>query len=149
MTPEEIVRGLAAMSPDQLRGLAHSDLYRARALVGRGEAQNKLAAYEHEAFAREATRDNPLMALPIAVATPLYTGAKALGLTDSRSDPSLAQVGQGLRGVGDGLWAAFQDGIRSIEARTAGTGKQTPATALLESLREHLREPSKASRSRQ
>ena len=67
------------------------------------ELQNLLAGYEHRAFAREATADNPLMALPIAAATPLYQLAKLLGTTDSRSQASWGQMGQGLLGVGEGL----------------------------------------------
>ena len=44
-----------------------------------------------------------LLALPIAVATPLYQIAKLLGTQNSRSAPSWGQMGQGLLGVGEGL----------------------------------------------
>lgn len=71
-----------------------------------GADQNKLAAMEHRAFAREWTQENPLVAVPsLAVATPLYAGAKALGLMSGRSKPSLYQVGQGYAGILDGLKA--------------------------------------------
>ena len=68
-------------------------------------AQAMIAPYEHQAFAREATAENPLMAIPIGLATPLYAGAKSLGMmTDSSTTaPTLGQVGQGLLGVGQGL----------------------------------------------
>jgi hypothetical protein len=89
---------------DPYSTLDHATLYRLRREAQDRELQNLLAGYEHRAFAREATADNPLMGVPIALATPLYQGAKLLGLTDSRSAPSWSQMGQGLLGVGEG-WA--------------------------------------------
>jgi len=83
--------------------LDHATLYRLRREAQDRELQNLLAGYEHRAFAREATAQNPLLAAPIAVATPLYQAAKLLGATDARSDPSWGQMGQGLLGVGEGL----------------------------------------------
>ena len=83
--------------------LDHATLWRMRREAQDRELQNLLAGYEHRAFAREATADNPWMALPIATATPLYQFAKLLGTTDSRSPPSWGQMGQGLLGVGEGL----------------------------------------------
>lgn len=147
LTPQELAAHLGSFSNDELSKLPHSTLYAARGHLpeGRQDQQNLLSAYEHRAFAREASRENPLLALPIAVATPLYTGAKALGLTDSRSQASLNQMGQGLRGVGEGLWGAFQDGMQSIASRTVGTGRPTSAIGLLESLQRHLPDSSTAS----
>jgi hypothetical protein len=87
--------------------LDHATLYRMRRDALDKDLQNLLAGYEHRAFAREATAQNPLLAAPIAVATPMYQAAKLLGVTDARSDPSWGQMGQGLLGVGEGLlnWA--------------------------------------------
>lgn len=88
--------------------LDHATLYRLRRDAMDRDLQNLLAGYEHRAFAREATAENPLLAAPIAVATPLYQASKLLGITTgSRSDPSFGQMGQGLLGVGEGLlnWA--------------------------------------------
>jgi hypothetical protein len=81
----------------------HATLYMERDKATTKEQQNELASKEHRAFAREAVAENPAMALPIAAAIPLYQGAKALGVTSSRSDPSIAQAVEGLRGVGEGL----------------------------------------------
>lgn len=149
MTPKEIAASLATLSGDQLGTMKHADLYSARDYVPRGDrdAQNKISAYEHRAFAREATAENPLLAIPIAAGTLAYQPYKLFN-RQSRSDPSLAQVGQGLLGVGEGLWGAFQEQMKSIPSRTAGTDTSTSATGLLESLRSYLREPSTTSKSR-
>lgn len=88
---------------DDLSKMPHADLYRMRGAAQDQALQDLLAKYEHRAFAREATAENPLLALPIAVATPLYQAAKLLGATGSRSQPSWSQMGHGLLGVGEGL----------------------------------------------
>lgn len=82
----------------------HEQLYMARYGAKDQELQDLLAAYEHRAFAREATRDNPLMAVPIAASIPIYQLAKLFGATNARSSPSLFQAGQGLLGIGEGLF---------------------------------------------
>lgn len=91
-------------SREDMPSADHASLYMARYGAKDPALQDMLAAYEHRAFAREATRDNPLMALPIAAGIPLYQVAKMLGLTSSRSAPSLYQAGQGLLGIGEGLF---------------------------------------------
>ena len=85
----------------------HAQLYMARAKATDPEIQGLLAGYEHRAFAREAVEDNPLMALSLLVATPAYQLAKMSGLTGSRSKPSMSQMGQGLLGIGEGLYNRF------------------------------------------
>ena len=63
-----------------------------------------LAPQEHRAFAREWVQENPFVAVPsLAVATPLYAAAKALGLIGARTKPTMHQVGQGYMGIYDGL----------------------------------------------
>jgi hypothetical protein len=75
-----------------------------------GANQEVLAPQEHRAFAREWTQENPLVAVPsLAVATPLYAAAKALGLVGARTKPTLNQVGQGYMGIYDGLKALSQN----------------------------------------
>ncbi len=86
-----------------MQNLDHATLYMMRQRAKTQAEQDALAALEHRAFAREATAENPLMALPITAATPVYQLAKLLGLTQSRSAPSWNQMGQGLLGVGEGL----------------------------------------------
>ncbi len=86
-----------------MQNLDHATLYMMRQRAKTQAEQDALAALEHRAFAREAVSENPFMAAPIAVATPLYQLAKLLGMTQSRSQPSWHQMQQGLIGVGEGL----------------------------------------------
>jgi soluble lytic murein transglycosylase-like protein len=81
----------------------HAQLYQARYNAKTQEEQNAIAPLEHRAFAREAVTENPLMAVPIAAAIPIYQGAKVLGLTNSRSEASVAQVTEGFKGIGEGI----------------------------------------------
>ena len=87
--------------------LSHSALLAMRdALPADDPRQAVLAPYEHAAFAREWTRDDPLVAVPsLAVSIPGYSIAKLLGLTHSRSPASLSEMGQAYRGMGQGLLA--------------------------------------------
>lgn len=85
--------------------LQFAELLRMRDNAKSRAEHNRLAPYEHRAFAREAVADNPLMALPLGVATPLYTLGKAAGLLKARSDPSLEEILQAYRGIGEGLLA--------------------------------------------
>jgi hypothetical protein len=84
----------------QLAQMDHAALYQARSRAP-AQMQGLLSPYEHRAFAREATQENPLMALPIAAGTLAYQPYKAL--MGARSAPSFDQVGPGLLGVGEGL----------------------------------------------
>jgi hypothetical protein len=84
----------------QLAQMDHAALYQARSRAP-AQMQGLLSPYEHRAFAREATQENPLMALPIAAGTLAYQPYKAL--MGARSAPSFDQVGHGLLGVGEGL----------------------------------------------
>ena len=75
-----------------------------------------LAPYEHQAFARQWTQDNPWLAVPsLAIASPLYYAAKqkpilaaaqALGLVGPGATPaSLDQLTKSYAGIGQGLAA--------------------------------------------
>lgn len=87
--------------------LSHSDLYQARMKANPRE-QASLAPQEHQAFAREWTAENPLVAAPsLAFAIPAYTAAKALGLVRARSPASLEEMLAGYRGIGQGLSQRF------------------------------------------
>jgi hypothetical protein len=100
---------LQQQTPEQQRsllaGLDHAALYQARAKAP-PEMQGLLSQFEHQAFAREATQENPMMALPIAAGTLAWPLYKSL-VSPGRSDPSFSQVGRGLLGVGQGIggWA--------------------------------------------
>lgn len=93
----------AGKAGPMLAGMDHYQLYALRDIAKRQDLQDLLAAYEHRAYAREAVGDNPLMALSIATAAPLYQIGKLTGMVPGRSSPSLSQLGQGLTGVGEGL----------------------------------------------
>lgn len=87
--------------------LTHAQLDKIRADAGANNriAQNILAPMEHQAFAREWTRESPILApLSLSVATPLYSLAKAAGLMKARSDPSWAEVKAGYKGIFQGLF---------------------------------------------
>jgi hypothetical protein len=86
----------------------HATLYRLRELAKEQDTQNQLAGYEHRAFAREAVADNPLMALPIGLAAPLYQVSKFLPGNKSRSQPGLWQLGQAYTGIGEGLMSLLR-----------------------------------------
>jgi hypothetical protein len=101
LTPQQRAMGLLSLTPEQLSQLDHATLYQARQYVPQ-EQQGLLAPYEHRAFAREATAENPLMALPIAAGSLAYQPYKAL--FGARSSPSFNQLTQGLLGVKDGLF---------------------------------------------
>jgi hypothetical protein len=60
---------------------------------------------EHGQFTEETVQGNPLMALPLAVATPAYTAGKAVGLIDARSPASLDEVLEAYKGIGRGLFS--------------------------------------------
>lgn len=142
MTPREIAESLSSLGPQQLAALDHASLYTARQYVPRDQ-QGNISPYEHRAFAREATAENPWMGLPIAAGTLAYQPYKILK-GQSRSGASLDQVGQGLIGVGEGLWSAFQNQTQSIQNRIKGIGTDSSPTDLLGSLRSYLSGSSKA-----
>lgn len=91
--------------PQQMAGMSHAELYQMRSRAPM-DAQNTIAPYEHQAFAREAVGENPFMALPIATAIPMYQVYKAI--MGSRSQPSFDQVTHGMQGVGEGLVNYFR-----------------------------------------
>jgi hypothetical protein len=97
--------------PGLLSGMDHASLYMLRAKAPK-EVQGLLSPYEHQAFAREAVQENPLMALPIAAGTLAWPVYKTL-VSPGRSEPSLDQVKRGLLGVGQGLGGWLGDAFIS------------------------------------
>lgn len=99
-------------SDDELARLNQDRLLELRKSAPSQAEQNRLANYEHRAFARETVAKDPLMAPLLGVAVPAYSIAKALpkSLTGnrSRSEPSLEQVRQGFNGIGDGMRSWFK-----------------------------------------
>lgn len=146
MTPKEIAASLKSLTPEQLGSMNHAELYAARDYVPLHQ-QGDISPYEHRAFAREATTANPLMGLPIAAGTLAYQPYKLL-TGKARSAPSFNQIGQGLYGVGEGLWNAFQNQTQSIQDRIKGTSIDSLPTALVESLQSYLPNSSRTNISR-
>ena len=142
MTPKEIADSLSTLNASQLGSMDHASLYGARQYVPK-EQQNKISPYEHRAFAREATQENPWLGLPIAAGTLAYQPYKML-TGQSRSGASLDQVTEGLKGVGEGLWGAFQHQTQSIQDHIKGTSTGSLPTDLLGSLRSYLQGSSRA-----
>lgn len=105
-----IAQALLSLSGNDLAQIPHALLYSARAKVPRDQ-QNLISPYEHRAFAREATMENPMMALPIAASVIPYQLYKAID-GSSRSTPSIDQVLQGFLGVGEGLFGAVKNTMR-------------------------------------
>ena len=147
MTPKELADAFRSLSKDQLAGMDHASLYAARDYLPK-DMQGDISPYEHRAFAREATQENPWMGLPIAVGTLAYQPYKML-TGKSRSGASLDQIGQGLTGVGEGLWGAFQNQMQSIQDRIASKDTGSSPTGLLGSLQRYLSGSNTASTPRQ
>lgn len=86
-------------------GMSHADLLRLRnSLAPSDPRQAEIAPYEHAAFAREWTMENPAVAVPsLMVSIPGYSLAKLMGVGRARSPASLGEMAQSFRGVGQGL----------------------------------------------
>ncbi len=100
---------------EELAKMSHVDLYKLRAEHSDDpKVQESLAPFEHRAFAREATAENPALAPILGIAVPLYAGAKAVGIDmgDPNSDveqtpPSVEQIRQSFTGIYEGLRKRF------------------------------------------
>lgn len=91
----------------EMEKMSHSELYLARQKAKTPEEQKHIAPYEHRAFAREYTAENPVTgAIGLAAAIPLYQAYKAVG-SDSRTGVQMQQVGEGYKGIGEGLSKAI------------------------------------------
>ena len=101
LTPDELAAMLLDIPGDRLAKMPHDLLYNTRSRVP-SEQQNKIAPYEHRAFAREAIGENVLRAPAIAAGILAYQPYKML-TGKSRSSASLDQVLQGFAGVGEGI----------------------------------------------
>jgi hypothetical protein len=117
---------------------SHSKLYQARNTAKTQGEQDRIANAEHGAFAKEAVTENPAMAVPLLAAIPVYQGAKALGLTKSRSSASVAQASAAYEGVQEGLkqaakgpwdkmwgYVRVQAGLPPTEPKDVPTGPWT------------------------
>lgn len=71
--------------------MSHADLYRLRGLSP-PEEQPSLAPLEHRAFAREFTKDHPLLGAGVPLAALGYYLGKKSGLIKSRTEADFDQV---------------------------------------------------------
>ena len=96
-------------SDDELDQMSWEDLIALRNKVGttNQEQQNRVANYEHQAYAREEVADNPLKAVSMAAMIPGYQVYKGIA-GGSRSEGGLEQMKHGYKGVVQGLLARMQ-----------------------------------------
>lgn len=110
---------------DDLSSMPHALLYqlRNRPENQSAETQKVMGPMEHRAFAREWTKDMPLIAAPsLAAAIPLYTAAKMAGLLRTRSPASVDEMAEAYRGVGEGLrQSGVSDEVAKILRRLGGS----------------------------
>ncbi len=108
---EMITLGPTKFTDEQLAALPLSDLmfWRRRMEKSGDSASNiRLAPFEHQAFAREYVKDNPISGtLGIGASIPIYQLAKLAGVAPitggPATPPSLKQLVAGYRGIGQGL----------------------------------------------
>lgn len=97
---------LLGLDPSKL-GHAQLAMLRERYKTENPSLYEWLAPFEHQAFAREWTREMPWLAAPsLAVATPAYAVAKGLGFMTNQGEatpPSWEQVFRGYKGIWQGL----------------------------------------------
>lgn len=65
--------------------------------------QDLLGPKEHGQAVEEITSENPIKGVAMTVAAPVYTAAKALGLTDARSSASSDEIFSAMEGFGRGV----------------------------------------------
>lgn len=87
----------------QLASMSQSELLDLRKKATTQEEQNRIAGFEHRAFAREQVQANPINAVGLAIDVPGYYAAKKTGVVKGRSEASLEQVKQGFKGIAEGM----------------------------------------------
>ncbi len=100
---------------EQLAKMTHANLYKLRdEWKDDPKAQEFISPYEHRAFAREATEENPALAPVLGLAVPGYAAAKLVGLNMGDPDsgieqtpPSVEQIKQSFTGIYEGLRKRF------------------------------------------
>jgi hypothetical protein len=101
LSPTNVVLNLVN-GDDELINKSWYDLIQMRKGASK-EDQDRLAPYEHRAWAREYTKDNPEAVLTTPGMSLAYNLLKALGLQSSRSEPSAKAVIEGTKGSIEGL----------------------------------------------
>jgi hypothetical protein len=96
------------LTDEELSQMDHMNLMSLRKLHEKDRNLNtRLAPFEHQAFAREYVKQNPVSGtLGLTAAIPLYALAKSAGFMSNggtATAPSISQVSAGFRGIGQGL----------------------------------------------
>lgn len=99
---------MGPLSDDQLAAMTHAQLSQLRdAYPDNKDMQIRIAPFEHQAFAREYTKERPVAGtLGLMGAIPLYQLAKVGGFMQNggtATPPSLNQMTQAYKGVAQGL----------------------------------------------
>lgn len=106
---ENLKKLVGVVTEEEAAQKSHAELYLARE-KGTKEESDTLAPLEHRAFAREVTQENPWMAIPVGLATPLYEAAKATGILEvlgqadeKTSKASFKAITEAYKGIYEGL----------------------------------------------
>ena len=93
------------LTEDQMAGMPWDKLIEYRKGIDMNHpVQNKLAPYEHRAWAREQVAQNPANALAYAFMVPGYQAGKAvMSFAPGETKPSMNQLTNGYKGIGEGL----------------------------------------------
>jgi hypothetical protein len=85
--------------------MSHSDLVNLRNSLPKDDPrQAEIAPYEHQAFAREWVKEDPVTATASLLgAIPAYSAAKAVGVVKSRTPASFDEIASAYKGIGQGL----------------------------------------------
>lgn len=107
----------ALPSGEELGKMAHSDLLQLRyKYEGKKDMQEKIAPFEHRAWAREYVKESPAAAAVIPIMSAGYQVAKALHLTgkdEQSTGASSEQFTQSLKGVYEGLSAETDENVEA------------------------------------
>lgn len=100
-TPDEMI----SMSWDELRLLREGKTQ---------EEQNKIAPYEHRAWAREYIKETPEAAIVMPGMIYAYNLAKGLGLHGGRSEAGPKAIAEGLKGWLEGIGGVTKEGVKKL-----------------------------------
>lgn len=132
---ERAIQVASELNATNLETASHSSLTNLRKMIGPGEMQGQIAPFEHRAFTRDLSMENPLAGAVVGtVLNPGYEALKAmpqpiqqaaaaispkLDVTQSRSGASMQNLMGGLLGTVEGLSAAAGLNDAPMRARLA------------------------------
>jgi hypothetical protein len=113
--PEQIKQEVNKALPteEDMISMNWQDLYNLR--QGKSpEEQNRIAPYEHRAFAREYIKENPEAAIVMPGMIYAYNIAKGLGISKGRSDAGPKAIAEALKGWLEGIGGATKEGVNKL-----------------------------------